>query len=139
MTASADGLQVASNEGLQVASNEGLQVAERRLQAAQLAGDVAVLDELIDDRLVFTGPDGLLYGKEDDLQLHRSGAQTMTKVEEEDLRTLVDGRTGVTWFVGRLAGSFNGAGFDARMRYTRTWVLVDKIGWRLVAGHASMV
>lgn len=121
------------------ASRDGLLVAERRLQAAQLAGDVAVLDELIDDRLVFTGPDGQLYAKEDDLRLHRSGAQTMTAVQEEDLLALVDGRTGVTWFVGRLAGTFNGSGFDSRMRYTRTWVFDDTSGWRLVAGHASVV
>lgn len=117
--------------------DESLRVAERRLQAAQLASDVAVLDELIDERLVFTGPDGLLYGKADDLRLHRSGDQTMTKVEEENLLTLVDGRTGVTWFVGQLEGTFNGVPFAARVRYTRTWVLDDTSGWRLVAGHAS--
>ncbi|MEV4516135.1 nuclear transport factor 2 family protein [Dactylosporangium sp. NPDC049525] len=116
-----------------------LKAAERRVQAAQLAGDVAVLDEMIDDRLVFTGPDGLLYGKEDDLLLHRSGAQKMTAVQEEDLRCLVDGRTGVTWFVGRLAGTFKGQDFEARMRYTRTWVFSDPAGWRLVAAHASMI
>ncbi|MGH3565484.1 MAG: nuclear transport factor 2 family protein [Pseudonocardia sp.] len=34
-----------------------LREAERRLQAAQLAGDVAALDQLLDDRLIFTyGP-----------------------------------------------------------------------------------
>ncbi|MDG6110288.1 nuclear transport factor 2 family protein [Dactylosporangium aurantiacum] len=121
------------------AALERLQAAERRLQAAQLASDVAVLDELIDERLIFTGPDGRLYGKEDDLRLHRSGAQTMTAVQEEDLRCLVDGRTGVTWFVGRLAGTFNGADFEARMRYTRTWIFDDASGWRLVAGHASVI
>jgi hypothetical protein len=118
-----------------VTTPESLLVAERRLQAAQLAGDVAVLDELIDERLIFTGPDGLLYGKEDDLRLHRSGAQTMTAVREEDLLSLVDGRTGVTWFVGRLAGTFNGVAFDMRVRYTRTWVFTSR--WKLVAGHAS--
>lgn len=121
------------------ASLESLQAAERRLQAAQLAGDVAVLDELIDGRLIFTGPDGQLYGKDDDLRLHRTRVQTMTAVQEEDLRCLVDGRTGVTWFVGRLAGSFNGSAFDARMRYTRTWVFDDASGWRLVAGHATAI
>ena len=37
---------------------DGLRAAEHRLQAAQLAGDVAELDRLLDDRLVFTfGPE----------------------------------------------------------------------------------
>jgi hypothetical protein len=122
-----------------VTTLESLQVAERRLQAAQLAGDVAVLDELIDERLVFTGPDGQLYDKADDLRLHRSGEQTMTAVQEEELLSLVDGRTGVTWFVGRLAGTFKGTRFDMRARYTRTWVFDDTSGWKLIAGHASGV
>lgn len=121
------------------ATQEALLIAERRLQAAQLAGDVAVLDELIDGRLVFTGPDGVLYGKEDDLTLHRSGAQKMAAVQEEEVLSLVDGRTGVTWFVGRLAGTFKGTDFDGRMRYTRTWVHDDAAGWRVVAGHASAI
>jgi hypothetical protein len=121
------------------ASVEGLLAAERRLQAAQLAGDVAALDSLIDDRLVFTGPDGVLYRKEDDLTLHRTGAQKMTAVQEEEVLTLVDGRTGVTWFVGRLAGTFKGDDFDGRLRYTRTWLHDDASGWRVVAGHASAI
>ena len=120
-------------------SEDGLRAAERRLQAAQLAGDVAVLDEVLDDRLVFTGPDGLLYGKGDDLHLHRSGEQQVTKVEEEDLIVLVHDRTGVTCFLGQLAGTFKGTSFAARMRYTRTWAFAEETGWRLVAAHASML
>ncbi|WP_416210171.1 nuclear transport factor 2 family protein [Frankia sp. Cr1] len=41
-----------------MAGAEALRDAERCLQRAQLASDVAALDRLIDDRLVFTGPDG---------------------------------------------------------------------------------
>jgi Domain of unknown function (DUF4440) len=81
-----------------------LREAERRLQAAQLAGDIAALDQLLDDRLIFTfGPDGECYTKQDDLQLHRSRQQVLTKVIEEDLTVLVEGRTGVTWFLDVLS------------------------------------
>ena len=39
------------------ASIDELRAAERRLQAAQLAGDTAALDQLLDDRVLFTsGP-----------------------------------------------------------------------------------
>ena len=114
-----------------------LRAAERRLQAAQLAGDADALDQLLDDRLVFTGPEGKLYTKADDLRVHRTGGQSMTKVEEEDLAVLVDGRTGITWFLGTLAGTFAGEQFEARLRYTRTWVHTDGHGWRLVAAHMS--
>jgi ketosteroid isomerase-like protein len=115
-----------------------LREAERRLQAAQLAGDIAALDQLLDDRLLFTfGPDGECYTKQDDLQLHRSRQQILTKVIEEDLTVLIEGRTGVTWFLGALEGTFAGTPFAARLRYTRTWIHDDDHGWRVVAAHAS--
>lgn len=118
---------------------EELREAEWALQAAQLESDVAALDRLIDERLIFTGPDGNHYSKQDDLRVHRSGGQVLTKVSEEDLAVLVVGRTGVTWFLGSLEGSLNGTPFTARVRYTRTWVHDDEHGWRLLAAHVSAV
>ncbi|WP_174900333.1 nuclear transport factor 2 family protein [Acrocarpospora macrocephala] len=114
-----------------------LRQAEARLQAAQLAADDIELDRLLDDRLVFTGPDGLLYSKQDDLDIQRSGQQRLTTVRQEDLRVLVDGRTGVTWFLGSLEGVFKGEPFTARVRYTRTWIHTGEHGWRLLAAHVS--
>jgi hypothetical protein len=114
-----------------------LRDAERRLQRAQLASDVVALDRLIDDRLVFTGPDGKHYSKQDDLHAHRSGWQSLTRVIEEDLAALVVGRTGVTWFLGTLEGAIAGEPFLARVRYTRTWIHDDDKGWRLIAAHVS--
>jgi ketosteroid isomerase-like protein len=118
---------------------DSLRTAERRLQAAQLTSDVAALDELLDDRLVFTGPDGKLYGKQDDLRVHRTGTQVIDALHEEELTMLVAGETGITWFLGRLSGSIEGAPFAARMRYTRTWVHDAERGWRIIAAHASII
>jgi hypothetical protein len=114
-----------------------LRAAERALQAAQLASDVSELDRLIDDRLVFTGADGQLYSKADDLRLHGTGEQKMSRVDEEDLTVLVLGNTGVTCFLGTLSGMLSGTAFTARVRYTRTWIHDDTRGWRLIAGHVS--
>ncbi|MBO2454673.1 nuclear transport factor 2 family protein [Actinomadura barringtoniae] len=117
---------------------EDLRAAERRLQAAQLAADADALDELLDDRLIFTF-DGSTYGKQDDLELQRSGAQSLSRLEEEELQVLVDGSTGVTWFLGTLAGTSGGAAFHARMRYTRTWIKDGQGRWKVIAAHASVV
>jgi ketosteroid isomerase-like protein len=119
-------------------AEESLRAAERRLQAAQLAGDVAELDRLLDDRLVFTGgPDGGVYSKADDLAIHRAGRQRTTRVDEEELTVLAAGDAGVTWFLGTLSGEFDGVPFTVRLRYTRTWLRDDRHGWRLVAAHSS--
>ena len=71
---------------------ETLRAAERRLQAAQLSSDVTALGELLDDAVLFTGPDRNLYTKEDDLGAHRSGEQTLTRVEESERHRLEDRR-----------------------------------------------
>jgi len=113
--------------------------AERRLQAAQLAADAPALDRLLDDRLIFTGPDGLHYTKQQELEIQRSGQQALTKVAQEALELLVVERTGITWFLGSLEGVFKGTPFSARVRYTRTWVYEDASGWRLLAAHVSVL
>jgi len=133
----ADELRGTGTRDDDLAEVEALRAAERRLQRAQLASDVTALDRLIDDRLVFTGPDGRLYSKQDDLRVHRSGRQSMTRVDEEDLAVLVVGGTGVTWFLGTLEGTLAGEPFVARVRYTRTWILDENAGWRLIAAHVS--
>ncbi|WP_415647564.1 nuclear transport factor 2 family protein [Stackebrandtia soli] len=115
---------------------ESLRSAERRLQAAQLTSDVDALSELIDDAAWFTGPDGNLYSKQDDLGAHAAGHQMLNRVEEEDLRVLATAHTGVTWFLGTLAGTVGGQPMTARMRYTRTWARDDQSGWKIIAAHA---
>ncbi|MBO3748480.1 nuclear transport factor 2 family protein [Streptosporangiaceae bacterium NEAU-GS5] len=118
-------------------AEDELREAERRLQAAQLAADAEELDLLLDDRLVFTGPDGLLYSKQDDLDIQRSGQQRLTEVTQDELRVLVVGDTGVTWLLGSLKGVFKGQAFAARVRYTRTWIRTDEHAWRLIAAHVT--
>jgi ketosteroid isomerase-like protein len=117
---------------------ESLRAAERRLQAAQLASDVDALDELIDDTGRFTGPDGKLYAKADDLRAHATGHQVLTSLREEDLQVLATAHAGVTWFLGTLAGSVGGRPLTARLRYTRTWRR-DRAGWKIIAAHATFV
>jgi hypothetical protein len=115
---------------------DSLKAADRRLQAAQLAASADALDALLDDRLVFTGPDAKLYSKKDDLEIQRSGSQRLTEVTEEELSAIVADDTGVTFFRGWLAGRFMGEEFTAHVRYTRTWIRTPT-GWRLLAAHVS--
>jgi ketosteroid isomerase-like protein len=121
-----------------VPDTESLREAERRLQAAQLASDVEALTELIDDAALFTGPDGEIYSKQDDLRAHETGHQRLIRVDEEDLRVLATGHTGVTWFLGTLEGTVGGEPLLARMRYTRTWIH-DRGDWRIIAAHAMLL
>jgi hypothetical protein len=53
-------------------SDDSLLACEAALRRAQLASDVAEIDRLVDEELVFTGPDGSVYSKTDDLAAHRT-------------------------------------------------------------------
>ena len=68
---------------------------EAELRNAQLTGDVAVLDRLLDDLLVFTNIDGTLSSKSDDLSLHRSGRLRITRMDPSDRQLLHLGATSV--------------------------------------------
>jgi ketosteroid isomerase-like protein len=122
-----------------MSDEESLRAAERRLQAAQLASDVDALAELIDDAARFTGPDGTLATKADDLAVHASGRQVLNRLDEEQLDVLANDHVGVTWFLGTLQVTVDGQPITARMRYTRTWVHDPESGWRVIAAHATFV
>jgi ketosteroid isomerase-like protein len=117
---------------------EDLLAAEHRLHAAQRAGDVAALDQLLHDRLLAIGPDGARHSKADDLDAYRSGSSVIEQLVEEDLELLVVDATGVTFFTGTVAGTFAGQPFAARMRYARTWNHDATHGWRIVAAHIAV-
>jgi ketosteroid isomerase-like protein len=111
---------------------------EAELRQAQLSGDVAVLDRLLDDLLVFTNIDGTLASKSDDLALHRSGRLRITKTDPSDRQLLHLGATSVVSVRMNAEAVMDGVRVTATLRYTRIWHTRPD-GWRLVAGHMSTV
>lgn len=121
---------------LQTAAPAGLDAAEDSLQAAVLAGDVETLGDLLDDHIIYTGPDGRQVTKQQDLDAYSSGAVQIVRYTEQHRATRVIGATGVTWVLAEIHGRAGAQQFDARLRYTRTWAFDS--GWRVVAAHASI-
>lgn len=113
---------------------------EASLRAAQLSADVTALDRLIDDDLLFTGPDGRLGSKADDLAAHGSGAVRFREHEPEELRVRpVDADVCVAALRARLAVEVGGTLVRGTYRYTRIWQRASDGGWRVVGGHVSQV
>jgi ketosteroid isomerase-like protein len=111
---------------------------EAELRQAQLSGDVAALDRLLDDCLLFTGIDGALASKQDDLSLHRSGRLRITKLDSLDRHMLHLGDISVVSVGMAAAAIMDGTPVSATLRYTRVWHKRPE-GWRVVAGHMSAV
>jgi hypothetical protein len=106
---------------------------EERLRTAMLTSNVAELEALIDDRLLFIGPDGGVYRKEDDLELHRSGAERLARVDLDEVLIEDHGSIAISVVRAHVAGVFKGTEFDRHYRYIRTWVRGDR-SWQLVSG-----
>jgi ketosteroid isomerase-like protein len=113
---------------------------EARLRAAQLSADVAELDQMIDDVLLFTGPDGQLGTKAQDLAAHGSGAVRFREHEPEELRVRrIGSDVAVVALRARLAVEVAGKLVRGTYRYTRVWARGKDGVWRVAGGHVSEV
>jgi ketosteroid isomerase-like protein len=120
--------------------DEEMIALEARLRAAQLTADVAALDALLDDRLLFVGPDGQLATKAQDLEAHRSGVVRFVSHEPEALhvRRIHDG-VALTFLRARLAVQVGDTRVTGTYRYTRTWARDAHGTWRVAGGHVASV
>jgi ketosteroid isomerase-like protein len=111
---------------------------EAELRQAQLDSDVAALERLLDDELMFTSFDGKLATKADDLSLHRAGRLRITRMEPIERSMLHLGETSVVSVKMDAAAALDGINMTSMLRYTRVWH--NRNGeWRIVAGHMSTV
>ena len=121
-------------------ADTGIIAAEAKLRAAQLSADVATLDALIADDLLFTGPDGQLASKADDLAAHGSGVVRFRAHEPEELRVRkVGSDVAIAALRARLSVEVNGQLFSGTYRYTRVWTRGEDGAWRVAGGHVSQV
>jgi len=110
--------------------------AENELRLAMLRSEVLKLEELIDDKLLFIGPDGAVYSKEDDVSLHRSGAQRISRLDivEQSIQARPD--VAAVSVLALMSGVFKGQAFQGRFRYLRVWSKTPG-GWRVIAGSVA--
>lgn len=113
---------------------------EARLRAAQLNADLDALEALISNDLLFTGPDGQLGTKAQDLAAHGSGAIRFRSHDPEELRVRRVGTyVAVSALRARLAVDVVGRPSRGTYRYTRVWAREGDGQWRVVGGHVSEV
>jgi hypothetical protein len=113
-----------------------LEIAEETLRTAMLSGDVAKLNELIEDDLLFVGPDGGVLSKVDDLSLHRSREQRMTTLDFQEQHIRAGERIAAVSVLAFVSGVFKGHNFQGHFRYLRVWHRTST-GWKVVAGSVA--
>lgn len=131
---------VAMSAALIGAADPEIVALEAQLRAAQLGADVAALDRLIAAGLLFTGPDGQLGTKAQDLEAHGSGGVRVRAHEPDELRIRrVGADVAMTALRTRLAVEVAGTLVRGTYRYTRVWAREAGGPWRVVGGHVSAV
>ena len=110
---------------------------EAALRNAQLTADVSELDKLIAENLLFTGPDGQLGTKAQDLDAHRSGVVRFREHEPTELRVRRVGLdVAIVALRARLVVEVNGSMISGTFRYTRVWAR-EQGAWRVTGGHVA--
>ena len=113
---------------------------EGELRRAQLDGDVGTLDRLLAESLLFTGPDGQLSTKAQDLAAHASGHVRFRRYAPVELRIRRVGHdVAITALDAELAVEVAGTAVQGRFRYTRVWARERDLTWRVVGGHVAVV
>jgi ketosteroid isomerase-like protein len=111
---------------------------EKRLIEAMKTSNVAELDALIADDLIFTGYDGRVYTKEMDLQAHREKGIEIYELETSEQVIHVEDDVAIVSVRKDISGSFFGDVQVGIFRFTRVWKLRDG-EWKIIAGHSTQV
>ena len=113
---------------------------EAELRRAQLNADVGTLDRLLADNMLFTGPDGQLGTKAQDLAAHASGHVRFRRHDPEALQIRrVGNDVAITALCAWLVVDVAGTAVQGRYRYTRVWACEGDLTWRVVGGHVALV
>ena len=116
-----------------------IHTCETRLYAAMLTSDIAELDLLISDDLLFVGPTGELATKAMDLELHRSGGTKFYELVSKELEIRVcSDECAIAAVKIFLRGTYLGNDFTGDFRYLRVWRHREH-GWQIVGGSVSMI
>jgi ketosteroid isomerase-like protein len=119
-------------------SSDSLAAAETALQEAVRTRDTGTLAGLLHDEVKFTGPDGSVIGKEEDLASHRDGSLAIDRLDEVSREVQLFGDTGITRIVLDMTVSSQDQTIAARLIYTRTWQKGEN-GWQVIAAQGSAI
>ena len=104
---------------------------------SNITRDTSVLERLLADDYIGTGPDGRVTNKAQDVAEVKRQDITYTKFEIDDFRARIDGNSAVTNFLGTVFFKAQGEDSSAQFRYTCSFVKRNG-RWLILAIHMSV-
>ncbi|MGK5020643.1 nuclear transport factor 2 family protein [Janthinobacterium lividum] len=113
--------------------------AEERLRLAMLASDVAALNILLADQLLFTNHLGHLLSKQADLAAHEQRLLTITDLRASECHVRINGHVAVVSMRMQLTGSYHDVETRGDFRFTRVWAQDAAGVLQVIAAHSGVV
>lgn len=120
-------------------NNQLILALEDKLKTAMLSSDVALLDQLLADDLIFTSHFGQIMSKQDDLEAHRSGFVKIKAIEQSEYRIKRQDNIAIVSVLSRIQGEFGGEESFAALRFTRVWQKNKSDEWQVTAAQSTLV
>jgi len=115
-----------------------IEALEARLIAAMKTSNIAELNALLSNDLIFTNQSGHLVTKGDDIAMHESGKLEIYSLETSAQLIQLHGDVAIVSVVKDLGGAVDGHTYAGIYRYTRVWKDTGS-GWQIIAGHVSQL
>jgi ketosteroid isomerase-like protein len=130
-------LVMAAAPGLRAAdADEQIRNAEQAWAKAVVSRDMAALDHILDDKLIYAHATGAIESKQDYLGRLRSGAQKYDSIHHESIRVVPYGNCAVSHSIVRMTGVSNGKPFNDHVMMLNVWEKQDG-SWRLAAHQTT--
>ncbi len=111
---------------------------EQKLLSAMQAHDVAKLDQLLHDDLLFITPDGGTITKAMDLEAHRSGGMVIERIATSIEKISIISDVAVVILRMETKGSMMGQPIEGKFRYIRVWKKIDNT-YQVIAGSCTTI
>lgn len=115
-----------------------IQALEDRLIAAMKSSNLQELDALMADDLIFTSHTGQLFGKQDDMEAHRSGNIEIFEINTSEQVIRTAGDVAIVSVLMEVSGSFFGNTEVGFFRFTRVWRPYNG-SWQIIAAQSTQV
>jgi len=100
--------------------------------------DLAFLDRILADGYIFTGADGKVSNKAQEIASVKSGESVVTSAANDEMKVRVYGNVAVVTGRWTSKQTLKGTDISGQYRWTDTWVKIAG-RWQCVAGHSSLI
>jgi ketosteroid isomerase-like protein len=126
------------NQMKEMTQHAHIQACEQRLIDAVKAGDIATLDALLHEDLLFNIPGGITITKAMDMHNYQSGVMQVFELIASDQRIQLLDNTATVVVTVHLKAQYADQAIEGLFRYLRVWKLFGT-SWKVIAGSGVQI